>query len=66
MPIDFPWVIYIGMNKLGFTYKQVGHMYFGFWSDLFDVHKKHYNFETKRGLYSFSDEEEQISSLDVL
>lgn len=53
------------MNKLGFTYKQTMQMYFGFWVDLFEIYKKHYNFETKRGLYEFP-EEEEISSLSVL
>lgn len=56
---------YIGMNKLGFTYKQVGHMYFGLWVDLYEAYKKHYNFETRRGLYEIR-EQEEISSLSVL
>lgn len=67
-PIDFPWLYFIGMNKLGFTYRQVGHMFFGFWIDLFEEYKKQYNFETKRGLYKIEEhpEDEPISSLDVL
>lgn len=64
-PIDFAWVYYIGMNKLGFTYRETGQMYIGLWADLFETHKKHYNFETKRGLYDLR-EEEPISSLSVL
>lgn len=63
-PIDFSWMIYIGMNKLGFTYRQTGQLYFGFWVDLFEAYKKQYNFETKRGLYLLK--EEEISSLSVL
>jgi len=43
-------------------------MYFGFWVELFEVYKKHYNFETKRGLYAIEEhpENEPISSLSVL
>lgn len=63
-PIDFSWVIFIGMNRLGFSYRETMHMYFGFWIDLFEVYKKNYNFETKRGLYIL--QEEEISSLSVL
>lgn len=40
-------------------------MYFGFWIDLYETYKKHYNFETKRALYDIR-EEEPISSLSVL
>lgn len=64
-PVDFIWIRYTGMNKLGFSYKQVGHMYFGLWADLFEIHKKQYNFETKRALYDIR-EEEAVSSLSVL
>ena len=64
-PIDFAWLIYIGMNKLGFTYTQVGQMYFGFWIDLFEEYKKHHNFETKRGLYVVEETEEKSSLLDL-
>lgn len=63
-PVDFSWVIYIGMNRLGFTYRQTMQMYFGVWMDLFDAFKKQYNFEIKRAVYTL--EEEEISSLSVL
>ena len=67
-PIDFPWLYFIGMTKLGFTYKQVGRMCFGFWVDLFEVFKKQHNFEMRRGLYAMEEhpESEPISSLSVL
>lgn len=64
-PVDFIWIRYIGVNKLGFTYKQVGQLYFGIWADLFETYKKQYNFETKRALYDLQ-EEEPVSSLSVL
>lgn len=64
-PVDFPWLRYIGMNRLGFTYVQAGRLYFSEWISLFDAYKQHYNFETKRMLYKL-DQEAEISSLDVL
>lgn len=64
--IDFAWVIWIGMNRLGFTHRQVRQLYFGVWSDLFDVYKKQHNFEVKKGLYRLQEEDEPVSSLSVL
>ncbi len=64
-PIDFPWLIYFGMNKLGFSYREVGQMYFGFWADLYETYKKQYNFEIKRAAYRV-DEMEPVSSLSAL
>ena len=68
VPIDFSWLFYIGMNKLGFHYRECGWLYFGQWSDLFETYKRQYNFEKKGMLYKLSQEvkEEPISSLDVL
>lgn len=65
-PVDFPWLKYIGVNRLGFTYAQVGHLYFGEWLELFEAFKKQHNFEMRRMLYGRAEEEEPISSLDVL
>lgn len=64
-PIDFLWMRYMGVNRLGFTHREAGQQYFGYWLDLFETYKKQYNFEKTRGLYHLS-EEEEISSLDVL
>lgn len=64
-PVDFPWLRYIGMNRLGFTSAQAGHLYFGEWIELFEAFKIQHNFETRRILYKVAQEEE-ISSLDVL
>ena len=63
-PIDIPWVYYIGMNRLGFTYRQVGRMYFGLWVDLYEMFKKQYNFEKKKMLYVIQDNE-RVSILDL-
>lgn len=52
------------MNRLGFTYRQVGQMHFGLWVDLFEMFKKQYNFEKKRMLYVLQDNE-RVSILDL-
>lgn len=66
VPINFSWLTYIGMNKLGFTYRECGWLYFGQWCDLFEIYKRQYNFEKKRLIYDVQEPEEPISSLDVL
>ena len=63
--MDFPWIYYMGVNKLGFSYRSIGQQYYGYWLDLFESYKKQYNFETRRGLYKLFQMEE-VSSLDVL
>ncbi len=63
-PIDIPWVFYIGMNKLGFTYRQTGQMYFGLWVDLYEMFKKQYNFEKKQMMYVLQDYE-RVSIMDL-
>lgn len=65
-PIDFAWVTYMGMTRLGFTYRETGRLYFGLWCDLFEMYKIQHNFEMKKGLYGLSEPEEPISSLSVL
>lgn len=64
-PIDFAWIIYIGMNKLGFSYEQTGQLYFGLWADLLEAFKRQYNFEIKKGLYEIETEEKRGSLLDL-
>lgn len=64
-PIDFLWLQYIGVNKLGFSCKSVRQQYFGILMELFEIYKKQYNFETKRGLYQIFQMEE-VSSLDAI
>lgn len=55
----------MGVNRLGFTHREAGRQYFGYWVDLFEAFKGQYNFETKRGLYQLQQAEE-ISSLDAI
>lgn len=64
-PIDFLWIYYMGVNRLGFNHREIGQQYLGYWLDLFETYKRQYNFEKSRGLYLLS-EAEEISSLDAL
>ncbi len=55
----------MGVNRMGFTHREVGRQYFGYWLDMFEAFKEQYNFERKRGLYRLLQAEE-ISSLDAI
>jgi len=61
-PVDFHWIYYIGMKKLGFSYEELGMIPAGLFYDLTEQFKKQHNFEIKRGLYDLSNYE--IGSLD--
>ncbi len=63
-PVDFLWIRFIGVTKLGFTHKTIGYQYFGYWADLFEQYKIQYNFEQKRLLYKIA--ETEVSSLDAI
>lgn len=63
--IDFSWIKFIAMNRLGFTYTESGHLFFGLWTDLFEAFKHQYNFEVKKGIYD-TKLSEPVSSLDAL
>ena len=63
-PIDFSWVFVIGM-RMGFTYSETGHLYFGRWNDLFEAWKEQYNFETKKMIYKTM-EDYKVGDLDAL
>jgi len=53
------------MNRLGFSFKEAGRLYFGRYVDMFEVHKRIYNFETKRCLY-VTDEPKPVAKLSEL
>jgi len=63
-PIDFSWVYVIGM-RMGLSFSEVKHMYFGFWHDMFEAWKEQYNFETKKMIYKTMDDY-KVASLDEL
>lgn len=61
--IDFDYVLFMAMNRLGFKYEEARHMYFGQYVNLMEIYKTVYNFETKRCLYDTGPEEKKVSSL---
>ena len=58
----------MAVNRLGFSYKEVGRLYFGKYIDLFSVHKFVHNFETKKMLYNIEQpqEEKEVARLSEL
>ena len=48
--IDMSWVVYVGMH-IGYTEKEIGHMYFKKWKALFEQFKKHHNMIVKKLTY---------------
>lgn len=61
--IDFAWILYIGMTKFSYSEKEVGHMYYGKWAELFEVYKKDYNFAAKKMIYQ--EERKKVSLLTI-
>lgn len=59
------WIQYTAMSKLGFSLREYGMLTIGEWTDLFEEHKRNYNFEANRGRYEIL-EEEPVSSLDAI
>lgn len=57
--------MYVAKAYLHMSLKEYGHLRFGTWVDLFEVHKKQKNFETNRGLYKL-DELPKVDSLDLI
>ena len=60
--IDFDYITYMSMNRLGFSYKETMRMYLGKFIDLMEVYKRDYNFKVKRMLY-IVEEEKKVTSL---
>lgn len=56
--IDFCWVIFIGL-KLGYTEKEIKHMRYGKWSDLFITYQQMHDFGDK----NFDVKEKKVHSL---
>lgn len=63
-PIDFDWIYMIGM-KLGFSYSEVQHLYWGKWNDMVEYWKEQHNFETKKMIYKTASDY-KIADLDDL
>ena len=44
-PVDFSWFYFIGMNKLGFTYKEVGRLTLRIFNKLYQCYKNNFDLE---------------------
>lgn len=63
--IDFSWLTFVAINNLGFTWRESGFLYYGYWIEMFENYKKQYNFKVEKKLYITYEMEEE-SDLDVL
>jgi len=50
---------------MGFTEAEVRHMYFGYWSDLFEEYKEIVNIEHGSPVYKLNKEPERVSLLTL-
>lgn len=57
-PINFAWIVFMGM-RIGYTEKEIAHMYLGKWSDLYEEFKKMHNITMKQQIF----EEKKVESL---
>lgn len=57
-PINFAWLVFIGM-QIGYTEKEISHMYLGKWFDLYDEFKKMHNISMRRQVFG----EKKVASL---
>ena len=48
--------------QMGYREREIEHMYFGKWIDLFEEFKKWHNFKMKKGMY---EERKVVSMLDL-
>ena len=62
MILDFAYILYIGMS-IGYSEKEIGHMYFGKWAKLNDRYKKQWNMQMRKIL--FPEPEAVVSVLDL-
>lgn len=61
--LDFAWITYIGINKLGYTEKDIEKMRIGKWLDLYDAYKAVFNFEQSGRKYTVAQERKPVSLL---
>ena len=57
--INFAWVVFVGM-QIGYSEREIAHMYFGKWEDLFKEFRKMHNYKMKRLIF---EEEKKVASL---
>ena len=59
--IDFVWVLFVGTTLLGFSKKEVGHMTYYQWNQLFEYYKQFHNFKIQNKLFEIKPTEEEYS-----
>lgn len=57
--INFAWIVFVGM-QIGYSEKEIAHMYFGKWADLHREYRKMHNIKVKRLIF---EEEKKVTSL---
>ena len=62
-PIDVAWLLFIGMNKFGYTEQEAYLLPMGKWIDMFETYKRVHNFDTQRMLYQIEDPAEKKGSI---
>lgn len=51
MPVDFSWILFVGVKFLGFSEREVGHMTIKKWLQLYEHYRKYHNFKAKNYLF---------------
>lgn len=59
--IDFAWIVFVGM-EIGYREREIRHMYYGKWADLYMEYKKMHNIRMKKMIFA---EKKQMSLLDM-
>jgi len=60
--IDFAWVVFTGL-RMGYREREVKHLSYGKWSDLFGHYRKMHNADVKKMV--FEEPEKEVSILDL-
>ena len=59
--INFAWIVFVGM-QIGYREREIKHMTFGKWSDLFAEFRKMHNATMKRAVF---EERKTVSLMDL-
>ena len=68
MIIDFTWLLYVGVKKLGFSEKEIGRMTYRKWALLYQAYKNSFDLELtmKYKRIKYSELEKEITIDDVI
>ena len=64
--IDFAHIQILCVNRMGYTPKEAGLLYFGEYVELFEGYKKLYNFEKQNMIYKVAPGEREVARLSDL